>query len=347
MIKIADKGATIFAIFDSFYYKLTGNNETQRAVSQQIRELFQISEESFTETVYFDVAELHIQNTRFDWLTNKLNSPKSYSAKNMLGIVAQNNSLVLHGDMRCVEIIKFDDQTEPLRKESQFPAFVIREFNSGGIFIYACFTLRKIENYKQILKNLYLHQATALNNVRQDEPEVVNFPVDTMDFSSKTEVVTSYIFISYRRSDSADIAGRIYDRLVDRFGRNPIFKDVDSIPLGSDFKEYIDRVVGECKVLLAIIGDRWLDARDASGKKRLEDPLDFVRTEIESALERNILVIPLLVRSAEMPHEEQLPSRLRKLASRNGISIRPDPDFHRDMDRLISALEKYFNTNAK
>lgn len=156
----------------------------------------------------------------------------------------------------------------------------------------------------------------------------------------------SRIFISYRRSDSADVAGRIYDRLIDKFGKNLIFKDVDSIPLGLDFKEYLDKKVGECEVLLAIIGDHWLDASDGSGAKRLHDVSDFVRIEIESALERNIPVIPLLVRNATMPREESLPYSLRKLVYRNGIPIRSDPDFHRDMDRLIKALENIFNKNG-
>jgi hypothetical protein len=148
------------------------------------------------------------------------------------------------------------------------------------------------------------------------------------------------VFISYRRSDSADIAGRIYDRLKEHFGQENIFKDVDSIPLGVDFKEYLGRKVSECRVLLAVIGDSWVDARDSSGKKRLEDPGDFVRIEIESALERGIRVIPLMVRNARMPAENELPVTLRKLVYKNGIPIRPDPDFHRDMDRLISSLEK-------
>lgn len=157
-----------------------------------------------------------------------------------------------------------------------------------------------------------------------------------------TNVVRSgHIFLSYRRSDSADVTGRIYDRLIGKFGKEPIFKDVDSIPLGLDFKEYLDQKVGECDVLLAIIGDHWLDASDSSGNKRLEDPNDFVRIEIESALERGVPVIPLLVRGANMPDESSLPPGLRKLVYRNGIPIRPDPDFHRDMDRLISALEKH------
>ena len=150
-----------------------------------------------------------------------------------------------------------------------------------------------------------------------------------------------HIFISYRRSDSADIAGRIDDRLTGRFGRNLIFKDVDSIPLGLDFKEYLDEKVSECSVFLAIIGDRWLEAGDETGVRRLNDPADFVRIEIESALKRGIPVIPLLVRGAQMPMEGQLPDGLKKLAYRNGIPIRHDPDFHRDMDRLITALEKH------
>lgn len=149
------------------------------------------------------------------------------------------------------------------------------------------------------------------------------------------------IFISYRRSDSADITGRIYDRLVEEFGEDLIFKDVDSIPLGVDFKEYLDRKVGECRVVLAVIGDRWVDAADETGNRRLEDPDDFVRIELESALARGIPVIPLLVRNARMPQEEDLPPGLRKLVFRNGVPIRPDPDFHRDMDRLIMALEEY------
>lgn len=149
------------------------------------------------------------------------------------------------------------------------------------------------------------------------------------------------IFISYRRSDSADITGRIYDCLVAEFGRDLIFKDVDSIPLGIDFREYLDRKVSECRVALAIIGDHWLDARDQSGNRRLEDPADFVRLEIASALARGIPVIPLLVRGAGMPAEKSLPPDLRKLVYKNGIPIRPDPDFHRDMDRLMAALNKY------
>jgi len=149
------------------------------------------------------------------------------------------------------------------------------------------------------------------------------------------------IFISYRRADSADITGRIYDRLAGHFGESAIFKDVDSIPPGVDFKEHLERAVGRCRVFLAVIGDQWLETTDSLQTNRLEDPRDFVRIEMEAALNRNILIIPLLVRGASMPAEENLPPSLRKLVYRNAIPVRPDPDFHRDMDRLIAAISSY------
>lgn len=148
------------------------------------------------------------------------------------------------------------------------------------------------------------------------------------------------VFLSYRRDDSADVTGRIYDRLVQRFGREQIFKDVDSIPLGVDFREHLGDVVGRCSVVLVVIGDRWLSA-GAPGARRLDDAADFVRIEIESALERRIPVVPVLVRGAAIPGDTELPQSLRQLAYRNGLAVRADPDFHRDMDRLIAGLESH------
>jgi len=146
------------------------------------------------------------------------------------------------------------------------------------------------------------------------------------------------IFVSYRREDSPDVCGRIYDRLIRQFGKQAIFKDVDSIPFGVDFRTYLDEMVSRCDVLLAVIGDRWLEAKGAGGKSRLSDPTDYVRIEIESALQRNIPVVPLLVRGAKMPDEAVLPDSIKSLVFRNGLPIRPDPDFHNDMDRLIEGL---------
>jgi TIR domain-containing protein len=154
--------------------------------------------------------------------------------------------------------------------------------------------------------------------------------------------VPGRIFISYRRRDSADVTGRIYDRLVNHFGEGAVFQDVEDIPLGMDFSEYIQEVVGKCDAFLAIIGNQWLDAADKAGGRRLDNPADNVRIEIESALLRKIPLIPVLVSGAEMPAADALPESLRKLAMRNATHVRPNPDFRSDMTRLIEGLEELF-----
>jgi hypothetical protein len=111
----------------------------------------------------------------------------------------------------------------------------------------------------------------------------------------------SKILISYRREDSADATGRIYDRLVQQFGRTAVFKDVDSIPLGINFRKHLDEQVAKCDVFLAVIGPDWMGSKAGEGTSRLDDPRDFVRIEIESALKREIPVIPVLVRGPRFP----------------------------------------------
>jgi TIR domain-containing protein len=149
---------------------------------------------------------------------------------------------------------------------------------------------------------------------------------------------TGSIFISYRRDDSADITGRIYDRLVQHFSRDTVFKDVDSIPLGIDFRQHLESALSQCRVLLAVMGERWSGTDSATGKQRIDDPSDHVRLELELALARNIPVIPVLVRNFSIPAADKLPGSLQSLAYRNGINVRPDPDFHGDMDRLIKGI---------
>jgi formylglycine-generating enzyme required for sulfatase activity len=146
------------------------------------------------------------------------------------------------------------------------------------------------------------------------------------------------IFLSYRRADSADATGRIFDRLVGAFGRANVFKDVDSIPLGAVFAEVIADRLKACDAVLVVIGRFWLDVRDKSGNPRLHNENDLVRIEVEQALASGAAVVPVLVGGVEMPPAEQLPESLRKLTRRNAISVRPDPDFHRDMDRLIGGI---------
>ena len=155
------------------------------------------------------------------------------------------------------------------------------------------------------------------------------------------------IFISYRRKDSSDITGRIFDHLKARYGQASLFKDVDNIPLGVDFRKVIDDAVSTCKVLLAVIGDDWLESRDSSGQRRIDQDHDFVRVEIESALKRNIPVIPVLVEGQSMPTDKDLPDSLKELAFRNATKVRPDPDFIHDMNRLFIQLDQFIKASRK
>jgi hypothetical protein len=148
------------------------------------------------------------------------------------------------------------------------------------------------------------------------------------------------VFISYRRDDSATICGRIFESLEWYFGKGAIFKDVDSIPYGVSFPQYITSVLEKCGVTLVVIGRHWLDAAGADGRRRLDDPGDFVRLEIETALARpGMVVLPLLVEGATMPPADQLPPSLRPLTQRNSAQVRNDPDYQGDMRRVQTAVQ--------
>jgi hypothetical protein len=152
-----------------------------------------------------------------------------------------------------------------------------------------------------------------------------------------------HLFISYRRDDSIAITGRIYDRLCLAFGEPQVFKDVDNIPPGANYKDILQNEVWKCDVLLTVIGQNWLTASDDQGRRRLELEDDFVRIEVEAGLKRpEVLVIPVLVDGARMPQPDDLPERLRDLHYRNAAAVRHDPDFNRDMGRLITTIRDYF-----
>jgi hypothetical protein len=148
------------------------------------------------------------------------------------------------------------------------------------------------------------------------------------------------IFLSYRRDDSADIAGRIFDHLERRFGRERLFLDIDAIRYGDDFRRRIGDALDHTGVLLAIIGDRWLDAEDEArpGRRRLDDPNDNVGIEIGSALERGITIVPVLVGDAQMPRVHELPAWLVDLSYRNAAEVRSGRDFGFHIARLIDAI---------
>jgi hypothetical protein len=146
------------------------------------------------------------------------------------------------------------------------------------------------------------------------------------------------IFINYRREDSAGHTGRLFDRLSARLpGR--VFMDIDTLEPGVDFVEVIEKAVGSCEVLIVVMGQEWLRVKDAAGHRRLDDPADYVRLELATALQRKIRVIPVLVQGAPMPRAEDLPADLAKLARRNAIEL-SDARWAYDVDRLIRTIEE-------
>jgi hypothetical protein len=156
------------------------------------------------------------------------------------------------------------------------------------------------------------------------------------------------IFISYRREEAAGHAGRLSDRLIQHFGPDQIFQDIDSIPPGADFAGEIADAVASCQVLLALIGNRWLKIKDTEARRRLGNPDDYVRLEIEAALSRNIRVIPILIDGAKMPRADRLPSSLAGLARCQALELSPDRDrYDFDVGRLLKALDKPFQKLQK
>jgi len=140
------------------------------------------------------------------------------------------------------------------------------------------------------------------------------------------------VFISYRRDDSAYAAQSIYHKLVGHYGAECVVFDVDSIPPGEDFVEYLHQQVSECDVLLAVIGDRWLE-RGQDGKRRVDNPKDWVRIEIHAALKRKIPVIPVLVGKVAVPTADDLPRGIKALSRRNATEVRGGRDFQTHLER--------------
>jgi TIR domain len=151
--------------------------------------------------------------------------------------------------------------------------------------------------------------------------------------------MSGQIFISYRREESRWSARSLYDRLAARFDRKQIFMDIDGLALGEDFVKAIEKRVAECDVLIAVIGKHWLTSTDEQDARRLDNPEDFVRREIATALKRGIRVIPVLVDGALMPRSTELPDDLKPLVRRNALEV-SDTGFDDDCRRLVAAIEQ-------
>jgi TIR domain len=148
------------------------------------------------------------------------------------------------------------------------------------------------------------------------------------------------IAISYRREDSTPVAGRLHDRLQADFGKGNVFMDFDSIPYGVDFREQIKQTLERARVVIAVIGPSWFGDR-TKGTRRIDDPADFVRLEIATALQRGIPVIPVLIDDTPMPQVENLPADLQGLAFRNALVLDTGVDFHHHADRLIAGIREF------
>ncbi len=148
------------------------------------------------------------------------------------------------------------------------------------------------------------------------------------------------IFISYRRDDPgvAYVADSLYHRLAARYGQASVFKDVDTLAGGTDFRSTIASFLAHSRVLLVLIGSQWLGVSNVNrGRHRIDDAGDFVRMEVEIGLQRGI-VLPVLVQGATMPASSELPASISKLSDIQALTLRPAPDFERDMARLLSRV---------
>ena len=146
------------------------------------------------------------------------------------------------------------------------------------------------------------------------------------------------IFISYRRDDSSGYTLAIYEQLKNTFGDDQVFMDMDDIPHGVDFAKHIEKCLSKANTVLVMIGQSWLNAENAKGR-RLDNPGDFVRLEVATALERDILVIPVLLKNTQMPSEEELPKVLQALSRKNAIRIYDD-QFEASVQILIQAIDE-------
>ncbi len=154
------------------------------------------------------------------------------------------------------------------------------------------------------------------------------------------------IFISYRREDSAYATGAIRDQLALQFPDSEVFFDVDSIPYGVDFRQHLENSVAACDFLVAVIGKSWLTVVDNQGRRRLDNPNDAVRVEVETALRRKIPLIPVFLDGMSVPTADALPESLRELVSRNGIFVRPPPDFNNDVAKLVQSFQRWLAHEA-
>ena len=147
------------------------------------------------------------------------------------------------------------------------------------------------------------------------------------------------IFISYRRDDTRQAAGRLADDLSDQLGAERIFRDIEKIELGVDFEQALNQALENCEIMLVLIGRQWLTVADAQGQRRLDHPNDWIRIEIVTALKRGVRVVPVLIDGAPLPSEADLPEDLRPLVRRQALAVE-DARWKSDVARLAESLAR-------
>jgi hypothetical protein len=220
----------------------------------------------------------------------------------------------------------------------------------------------------------YLLRGAALNEAEswiqkrpKDTPEISSDILEFLKESRKREAFStvsagqgntarpaprplgSKVFISYRRTDTSQLAGRIYDKLSAEFGEDQIFFDVDSIPIAVDFSDHIRNALTECAAIVVIIGRAWINPRwnqRAPWFQFWQPKEDFVETEITLALNLGVPIIPVLAEGAGMPGPKTLPAQIRELNTINGAPVRSGRDFHRDMSPVLEEIKRLRATVA-
>ncbi len=148
------------------------------------------------------------------------------------------------------------------------------------------------------------------------------------------------IFLSFRRADSKSFADNIYDALVQAFGRENILSDVQDIPFGVDFRDYLWDEIAKQDMVLVLIGRGWSAVRDDLGRKVIENPADMVRMVIEIALQQKKMLIPILIGGASMPIATDIPESLQELCYRRPFEILGNTNFKTDMEKLIGGIKR-------
>jgi len=154
------------------------------------------------------------------------------------------------------------------------------------------------------------------------------------------------ICISYRRADSQAITGRIFDRLIAHYGKDSVFIDIDNIPAGTDFRQYLSKTLLKATVLLAVVGPKWLGA-GKGGPDRIHDESDPVRVEVETAFRSGLSIIPVLIGSRKMPTATQVPESLKEFVYLNAVTVDPGVDFDHHMQRLIFHIDAILAAKGK